>query len=159
MRDIFESRRAREEILQANRRLRELDQLKTDFLNAVSHELRTPLTSIRWSTESLAALVTGSGTENVQKLLGIIRDDIRRLPVLIEQLLGFSRLYAGELKPLFQKIDLPPLLQRAVGELAPIAQKKGVALSPPTAGGGLEMEADPDQILQVLVNVLDNAIK
>jgi PAS domain S-box-containing protein len=159
VRDISESRRARDEILQANRKLRELDRLKTDFLNAVSHELRTPLTSIRWSTESLVDLATGDGTEKVQKLLGIIRDDVRRLSVLIEQLLGFSRLDAGELKPLFQKVDLAPLLQRAVGELVPIAQKKGVVLAPVPAAGALEMEADPDQVLQVLVNLVDNAVK
>mgnify|MGYP001131315987 CR=1 FL=1 len=56
LRDVTENRRARNEILEANRKLKELDRLKTDFLNTVSHELRTPLTSIKWSTESLAGL-------------------------------------------------------------------------------------------------------
>ncbi len=157
--DVTESRRAREEILEANRQLRELDQLKTDFLNTVSHELRTPLTSIKWSTESLAALVKDEMDGNVQKLLGIIRDDNQRLSAQIEQLLSFSRLDAGKLKPAFQTADLSHFLQQALEEVAPIAQQKGLTLTPHNPPEELTLKADPDQLHQVFVNILDNAIK
>ncbi len=159
LRDVTESRRAREEILEANRRLRELDQLKTDFLNTVSHELRTPLTSIKWSTESLATLVKVQDDENVQKLLGIIRDDNQRLSALIEQLLSFSRFDAGKLKPNFQTVDLAHFLQQALKEMAPIAQKRGITLSPHDSLKSLKLKADPEQLNQIFVNILDNAIK
>ncbi len=88
VRDVTESQRAREEILEANRKLKEQDRLKSDFLNTVSHELRTPLTSIKWSTESLLGLNKNWDEETYQKLLRIIRDDNQRLINLIEQLLS-----------------------------------------------------------------------
>jgi signal transduction histidine kinase len=74
----------REEILEANRKLRELDRLKSDFLNTVSHELRTPLTSIKWSTESLAGLSKNWDEGTFEKLLRVMRNDNQRLTKLIE---------------------------------------------------------------------------
>ncbi len=88
MREVTESQRVREEILEANRKLKKQDRLKSDFLNTISHELRTPLTSIRWSTESLLGLNKNWDEETYQKLLRIIRDDNQRLINLIEQLLS-----------------------------------------------------------------------
>ncbi|MDA0746159.1 MAG: ATP-binding protein [bacterium] len=159
LRDVTESRRARDEMLEANRQLRELDQLKTDFLNMVSHELRTPLTSIRWSAESLAALFRDQDNENVQKLLNIIREDNLRLSALVEQLLGFARLDAGKLKPRFQLVQVAPLLHSALAEMAPIAKKKDIALTRANLPDALSLDADPEQLRQVIINILDNAIK
>ena len=145
IRDTSESRRAREEILEANRRLRELDRLKTDFLNTVSHELRTPLTSIRWSVESLETLVDRGGDENVEKLLDIIRDDNHRLSGLIEQILSFSQLDAGKLRPHLQSVDLSSALDRAMGELAVAAGRKGVEMASDIKPG-ITVQADADQL-------------
>ncbi len=158
IRDTSESRRAREEILEANRRLRELDRLKTDFLNTVSHELRTPLTSIRWSVESLETLVDRGGDENVEKLLDIIRDDNHRLSGLIEQILSFSQLDAGKLRPHLQSVDLSSALDRAMGELAVAAGRKGVEMASDIKPG-ITVQADADQLHRALTNVLDNAVK
>ncbi len=159
LRDVAERRRVREEILEANRQLRKLDQLKTDFLNMVSHELRTPLTSIKWSTESLAELLSQETSPQIEKLLGIIRDDNRRLTDLIEQLLNFSRLDAGELKPHFKSTRIAPILRAVVEEVAPIAMKKDILLAATLPPLDLELFADGDQMRQVAVNILDNAIK
>ena len=159
IRDITESRRAREEILEANRKLRELDQLKTDFVNTVSHELRTPLTSIKWSTESLSDLVRGADDETVGKLLKIIRDDNQRLSALIEQLLSFSRIDAGKLKPVPQDIHIDRLLHQSLEDVSPIAQQKGIVLHSPPAGPSMPLKADPEQTRRVVVNILENAIK
>ena len=158
IRDVTETRRAREEILEANRKLRELDQLKTDFINTVSHELRTPLTSIQWSAESLSDLIQ-SDDETVSKLLKIIRDDNQRLSTLIEQLLSFSKLDAGKLKPNFEKTDLVTLTHHASDEIAPLAEKKGISLTPIQSPLGLPIEADPEQLTRVIVNIYDNAVK
>ena len=86
-RDITESRRAQEEILEANRKLQELDQLKTDFINNVSHELRTPISTIQFAEASLKNILKDTPDKNIPKLLGFIRDDGKRLRDLIEQLL------------------------------------------------------------------------
>ena len=123
LRDVAERQRVREEFLEANWQLRKLDQLKNDFLNMVSHELRTPLISVKWSTESLAELLSSEENPNVEKLLGIIRDDNQRLTDLIEQLLSFSRLDAGELKPHIKPTPIALILEDVLVALATIAEK------------------------------------
>lgn len=156
--DITENRRAREEILEANERLRELDQLKNDFINTVSHELRTPLTSIRWSTESLSQLINQED-EKVSKLLRIIRDDNHRLSHMIEELLSFARLDAGRLELQKSSIDLHQVAADAIAELAPLAQQKNINLQFPEPTFPITTLADRNQIKRVLLNLLDNAIK
>lgn len=158
IRDVTENRRAQEEILAANQRLKDLDQLKTDFINTVSHELRTPLTSMRWSTESLSELVS-QNDETVSKLLRILRDDNHRLANMIEELLGFARLDAGKLLLNLSTIDLSQVLNDARDEIAPLAQQKNITLSPINTLEALTLRADPEQIHRVVINLLDNAIK
>ena len=158
LRDITESRRARKEILEANRKLKELDRLKSDFLNTVSHELRTPLTSIRWSTESLAGLNKNWDEATFNKLLRIIGDDNQRLTKLIEQLLSFSRLDAGQLAPKFETFDLTELAEKAILNMSPTGEAKEIDLT------WVETErasivADREQIRLIITNLLDNAIK
>ena len=157
-RDITENRRAREEILAANARLRDLDQLKTDFINTVSHELRTPLTSMRWSTESLSQLIN-QDDETVAKLLRIIRDDNHRLANMIEELLGFARLDAGKLKLNLTDLDLVPLLNDACEKVGALAHSKKIQLTQTLECSTLNIHADTEQIRSVIMNVLDNAIK
>ena len=157
LRDVTENRRAREEILEANRKLKELDRLKSDFLNTVSHELRTPLTSIKWSTESLAGLSKNEDEETFNKLLRIIRDDNQRLTNLIEKLLSFSQLDAGRLAPKFERVELRQLAEKAILELSPLSEAKQIDVV--LDGEGVEIDADREQIRLLITNLLDNAIK
>jgi PAS domain S-box-containing protein len=156
--DVTENRRSREELLTANLRLRDLDRLKTDFINTVSHELRTPLTSMRWSTESLLQLVD-PGDETVAKLLRIIRDDNQRLASMIEELLGFSRLDAGKLKLDIAQVDLVQILGRVREEILPLALKKNIDVVQMAEPQTLMIPADAKQLHRIAVNILDNAIK
>ncbi len=158
IRDVTENRRAREEMLAANQRLKDLDQLKTDFINTVSHELRTPLTSMRWSTESLSQLVD-QRDETVAKLLRIIREDNYRLANMIEELLGFARLDAGKLQPNITNADLAQILDRAREEIFPLAQQKNITLAQIEGPETLMIQADAEQIRRIAINILDNAIK
>jgi signal transduction histidine kinase len=114
----------RDEILEANRKLRELDRLKSDFLNTVSYKLPTPLTSIKWSTESLAGLNKNWDEGTFEKLLRIIRVDNQTK--LIEQLLSFSRLNAGQLAPKFETFDLGELAEKTTLEMSPTANSKEI---------------------------------
>lgn len=158
IRDVTENRRAREEVLAANQRLKELDQLKTDFINTVSHELRTPLTSMRWSTESLSQLVDQSD-DTVAKLLRIIRDDNHRLANMIEELLGFARIDAGQLKLNLKEVDLTQIVTKVRDEILPLASKKAISITEIEEADAIPLQADPEQIHRVVINVLDNAIK
>ena len=157
LRDVTENRRARNEILEANRKLKELDRLKTDFLNTVSHELRTPLTSIKWSTESLAGLNKNGDEETFQKLLRIIRDDNQRLTTLIERLLSFSRLDAGQFAPKFEDVDLKQLAEKAILEMSSIASAKKIEVI--LDGEEVGIAVDRELIRLLMTNLLDNAIK
>jgi two-component system, OmpR family, phosphate regulon sensor histidine kinase PhoR len=156
--DVTETRRAREEILAANGRLKELDQLKTNFLTTVSHELRTPLTSISWSIDSLSDLIP-DGDDKIQKSLKIIREDNLRLSGLIEELLSFSRIEAGKLNVAFQEVDLSQMVQKSVEEMMHLAQKKSLEISLVSVQGRLWVQADTEHLRRVVVNLLDNAIK
>ena len=82
---------------EANRRLQELDRLKSDFVSTVSHELRTPLTSIRSLAESLLAMPE-MARERQEDLLGIIAGESQRLSRMISQLLDLSRIEAGKME-------------------------------------------------------------
>ena len=158
-RDITESRRAQEEILEANRKLQELDQLKTDFINNVSHELRTPISTIQFAEASLKNILKDTPDKNIPKLLGFIRDDGKRLRDLIEQLLQFSRLDAGQLKLNIQHTDLSHLLAQVQTEVALLVQAKNQTLAVSPARSSFALEGDSEQLHRVLVNVVNNAIK
>ena len=157
LRDITETRRAREEILAANRKLKELDRLKSDFLNTVSHEPRTPLTSIKWSTESLSGLNKNWDENTFDKLLRIIKDDNQRLTNLIEQLLSFSRLDAGQMTPRLEPFDLREHAEKIAFEMSPTAEAKGIRID--LSGEPSELVADIEQMRLVVSNLVDNAVK
>ena len=145
LRDITETRRAQEEMQEANRALRELDRMKTDFLNTVSHELRTPLTSIKWSADSLTSLIGKYQNDKVSRLLEIIRNDNQRLTSLIEQLLDFPRIEAGQLAPKFASVNLHALIEASVTDILPLAQQKSIAISVDAPESDPAMDADPEQ--------------
>jgi len=159
LRDITETRRAQEEMQEANRALRKLDRMKTDFLNTVSHELRTPLTSIKWSADSLTSLIGKYQNDKVSRLLEIIRNDNQRLTSLIEQLLDFPRIEAGQLAPKFASANLHALIEASVTDILPLAQQKSIAISVDAPESDPAMDADPEQVRQALDNLLGNAVK
>ncbi len=78
---------------------------------------------------------------------------------MIEQLLSFSRIEAGQLEPRFGEVDLSALIVDAASDMAPLAQQKGVALSHRLPAERVVVEADRDQIRQVIDNLLGNGVK
>jgi len=137
--------------------LARLDQLKKEFISSVSHELRTPLTAIRgWA----ASLKEGSVDPAYQEQgLTIIAAESERLTGLVEELLDFSRLEAGKLTLRRERVALPPLLQNTVAEMQPRARRLGLTLTLDVPPALPEVNADPARLRQVLVNLLDNALK
>ncbi|HWP34155.1 MAG TPA: ATP-binding protein [Thermodesulfobacteriota bacterium] len=146
------------ELEEANRRLTELDRLKSDFVSTVSHELRTPLTSIRSLSESLLA---GGDIprETQEQFLAIIVQESQRLSRLIAQLLDLARIEAGRIEWRMEPLDLGEVAAHAVRTHRALFDGKGIAvtLEPPAAP--LPVVADRDRLLQVLTNLLSNAAK
>ncbi len=155
MRDNLE--RSRSELEQANEKLKELDLMKSEFLNTVSHELRTPLTSIKAFAEILLDNV-GEDPETQTEFLEIINKESDRLTRLINNLLDLSRIEAGRMKWDRDALDLHEVVTTAVTSLRGASEKKGLYLEVdieedlPTVG-------DRDKLIQVVTNLLGNAIK
>ena len=141
------------------RRLSELDKVKTDFFASMSHELRTPLTSIKEGTGLLLEGVGGATTEKQRKLLTILAEESNRLIGLVNSLLDLSKMEAGMMSYSFEKASLAPLIKKAVGEITPLVEAKGIQLETEVADGLPTLKLDRERILQALRNLIGNAIK
>jgi signal transduction histidine kinase len=146
------------ELEQANRRLTELDRLKSDFVSTVSHELRTPLTSIRSLSESLLA---GGDIPRPrqEQFLAIIVQESQRLSRMIGQLLDLSRIEAGKMDWRMEDLDLGEVVDQAVQAHCALLDAKGITLIVDRPPRPVAVLADRDQIIQVLTNLLSNAAK
>ena len=134
-----------------------LAQKKDDFISAVSHELRTPLTSIRMHAEMLEKnwiKSEGKLTEYYKNM----RQESERLSRLIENVLDFSRIQRGRKKYHFKGGDINKYVEDVVEMMAPYAAHKGFSIKTELCQIG-EITFDGDAVTQIVVNLLDNAIK
>ncbi len=139
--------------------LRQLEELKDGFFAAVSHELRSPLTSMREAAHLLRDEVPGGLNPKQARLVEIIEDSTDRLLRLVNQILDLSRLRAGMLPIERQPLDLAWVVRRAVDELRPQAEQAGLRLEIEQTGDRFETVGDTDRLVQVVVNLVANAIR
>lgn len=136
--------------------LERAQRLKNEFISQISHELRTPLTSIQGWAET----VRGSDPSEwsaVEHGLGIISTEAQRLSTLVEELLDFSRLQAGAFELRIEQAELSGICREVCELFLPRAQRQGVALT--FEGQEVTAEADTGRIKQILINLVDNAVK
>jgi signal transduction histidine kinase len=134
-----------------------LAQKKDDFISAVSHELRTPLTSIRMYSEMLEKNWVKSQDKAVE-YYGNMRQESERLSRLIENVLDFSRIQRGRKKYTFNAGDINKCVADVVEMMRPYAMLKGFSIR--TEPEPIEESTfDADAVTQIVVNLLDNAIK
>jgi PAS domain S-box-containing protein len=153
-----ELRSANTELEIANAELRELDQLKTDFLNIASHELRTPLTSIKGFAGFVADEKLGELNEKQKNALSKVVSNSDRMTRLISNMLDMSKIRSGKLELNIARLDLSGLIGSVVVDMKLIAEEKTISCTAEIPDG-LVIEGDRDRIEQVLVNLLGNAIK
>jgi two-component system phosphate regulon sensor histidine kinase PhoR len=134
-----------------------LDERRAQFIAVVSHELRTPLTSIVSFSELLRGEAGGLSPDGV-RFLEIIERNADRLFGLIDDLLMLNRLEAGGLPLELSDVSVPGLAAEAVRNAQPLAAKTGVTIHL-DAGEGPLITADPRRLLQVLDNLISNAVK
>jgi signal transduction histidine kinase len=139
------------------RREYELARLRVDFVSGVSHELRTPLAQIRMFSETLLLGRVRSDEER-ERSLEIIDQEARRLTHLVENLLHFSRSERRLARLSPAPAPLAPLLSEAAEGFAPLAAARGVTLRTELTDG-VVAPVDADALRQVLLNLLDNAVK
>ena len=143
----------------AKERAESADRLKSAFLATMSHELRTPLNSIIGFTGILLQKLAGPLTPEQAKQLDIVRNSARHLLALINDVLDISKIEAGQMKVHAEPFDLRASIDKIVGIVKPMAEKKGLALHVNVAPGLDAMVGDPRRTEQILLNLLNNAIK
>jgi signal transduction histidine kinase len=136
---------------------RALARLRSDFVTGVSHELRTPLTQIRMFAETLLLDRVRSEDERLRSLR-IIDQEARRLSHLVENVLLFSRGERGRLTLAKRHLRLVSFLADTIDTFAPMAASRGVTVRMEVPADA-EVDADADALRQVLLNLLDNALK
>ena len=137
------------------RRQEELGRLRDDFVSGVSHELRTPLAQIRLLAELLRMGKVPTGDDK-DRSLRIIDQEARRLSFLVDSILSFTPSQSGQLSPV--STDVAAEVEEIVSAFAPLAQAHSVHLTTRLAPS-LVAEVDRGALRQVLLNLLDNAVR
>lgn len=146
------------ELRAANERLQELDRLKDDFLSTISHELRTPLTSIRSFSEILFDQPALDDDQRAE-FLGIIIRESERLTRLIDQILDLARMEAGHMDWRMADIDPRAAIQEAVAASRGLFAENSTRLDIDLPDDLPVVHADHDRLMQVIVNLISNAVK
>ncbi|MBY0110459.1 hypothetical protein K2Y00_00410 [Patescibacteria group bacterium] len=151
-------RKTNNQLDQANSHLKELDQMKDEFLSIASHQLRAPITAVRGYAANLSDGTYGVVPDYFKEPIETIMEATRMMATSIEDYLNISRIEQGRMKYEKSEFDLAHLVETVVQELGPIASKKDLALSA-TPSEDVMVRADIGKIKQVIVNIVDNAIK
>jgi two-component system phosphate regulon sensor histidine kinase PhoR len=138
-------------------RLKELEKIRQDFVANVSHELRTPLTTIKGYAETL---LEGALKEEVaSQFVQVIKKHTDRLTKIVEDLLMLSKIESKEFQLKIEVIPLPDFISDVIDFVKETAEKKKISISQSKIPSSLAVEADRNYLEQVLINLLDNAIK
>ncbi|MEA3305897.1 MAG: ATP-binding protein, partial [Candidatus Omnitrophota bacterium] len=138
--------------------LRKLERIRRDFVANVSHELRTPISSIKGYTETLLeGALEDKG--NAKDFLKIIYADSERLAKLIDDLLDLSKIESSKLKMSLKPWAIEPIIKRVVSGLNKQAKDKSITIKIDIPKDISNILADEVRIAQVLLNLIDNAIK
>jgi signal transduction histidine kinase len=148
-----------QELLGANSRLQELDQLKSFFVSTVSHELRTPMTSIKGYVENMLEGIAGELTEKQAAYLARIKYNMERLTRMINDLLDLSRIEAKRVGLKVSSLSVPELVLDVMDSLEQLAQDKRITLHVHHHRPLPDIKGDRDKLNQVLTNLVHNAIK
>ena len=145
------------ELIEANKRLEQMNQMKTHFIGVATHELRTPLTSIRGYLELLRDMT--DQTDEAIQFLNVLDRNANRLELLTDDLLDQQRINEGRLRIAQEPVNLMEILDEAILDMTPILDAKNLTLELSIEDSIELVNGDKIRLIQVIVNLLSNAIK
>jgi PAS domain S-box-containing protein len=135
----------------------QLEQIKTEFISVVSHELRTPLTSIQVALSLLDGHLVEPNSDDGQAMIHVAAEGVDRLVRLVNDILDLERLESGKLQIKTQPCNLIDLIYTAIEQMQELANQASIAIK--VSANPCSIDADPDRLVQVLTNLLSNAIR
>jgi two-component system phosphate regulon sensor histidine kinase PhoR len=138
---------------------RAAEQMRVDFVANASHELRTPLATLIGYTETLREQAEELDTETRERFLTVVNDEARRMQGVVEDLISLSRIEAEKFTAPTDAVALGPLIDRSVENARRLAEDRGSELVRDVAEGLPDVSADHSQILQLLDNLVTNALR
>ncbi len=139
-------------------RLKQLEEMRKDFVANVSHEIKTPITAIKGFAETL---LDGAmyDRENAVRFLGMIKSQSERLNSLVDDLLTLSRIELGDISIRKTAVNFEQIVDTVFMTLKEKADKKGLYLKKAVSDGTQTVYADKDRLIQIILNLVDNGIK
>lgn len=151
--------KANDELSQANDELKSLDRMKDEFLSNVSHEFKTPLTSIQGYSELISDGTLGDVNEQQKKAVMTVIRNSERLRRLVDSLLYLSRAQAGKIHYSFDTVQITEVINNSIQDVALQAESKNIKIEKNLPDKLPVFTADKDKLMDVFINLLDNAVK
>jgi PAS domain S-box-containing protein len=151
--------KSQKRIEKQNVRLKKLDQIKSNFLNMTCHELRTPIATVKGYIELLLMKTLGPINEEQKQGLEVALRNVYHLDHLIQDILDVSRLESGTMKFIPERVNIDKIIKAATETIQSSADMKQIKITKEIEQGIPELMVDQERIKQVLINLLNNAIK
>lgn len=140
-------------------RLKEIDNMKSEFVSTVSHEFRTPLTSMNMGLSMVINEDTGELNEEQKELLEAAYEDVERLTELVNDLLDLSKIESGKIEMEFDKVDVNDIIEKTLNPFHKQAEEKEIELKFKQSEDNIFAYADPSKISWVISNLVGNALR
>jgi len=140
-------------------KFKKIDELKDEFIGTVSHELRTPLSIVKEGISLMLDEIPGKINDQQAKVLNGAKINAERLSRIINDLLDISKIEAGMIEIKKEMVALPDVLSQTIAVFSKKAKDRNVEFRTDFPEGLIQVYADPDRVIQVIANLLDNAIK
>ena len=147
------------ELRDANIRLKRLDRFRSEFLSFASHQVKAPMSVVKGYAQLIMDGTFGSVPTQVTEVAGKIKDSADRLVHLVNNLLDLRRIEEGRMEFSTEHTDIGLLIEQTLGDLRPLADKKGLALRYERGNDALPAMVDIIKFRQVIQNLVENAVK
>jgi len=159
VKSVYKEIEYRQRLEIAYQKLKQFDKAKTEFLSIASHQLRTPLSILKGYLSMLLEGTYGKLPSKIHPVIQNLFQTNEQLIKLVNNLLNISRIEAGKIELQLENISIANLIKETIKEIEPEAKEKGLYIVYEEKTKIPYIRIDPDKIKQVLLNILDNAIK